>query len=871
MVAAEESSRPIKPFGNDATRQLMTLYAPLGEMDVGKVVEAVTCLAEIYHLFGLDRLRHNDPIIDQIRYREVTMCAAIRCLDYMESVNDNKSWIPYFKYKTCAFYASHEKQDIPLKPTGLVDSCPQVIFGGYFGSYLQLLKRSDIKKYESFCVTINQAKMGMPRADESMIAAAEEKCARHLTTQPVVVQDHFCDECGMSGLSPYHFANCLGVESHMYWGNSEVIDKKSMKRELRRTVQELFRGKQYTEELHYEPFFPSTSANYIRSRGSCGAVGIVTQIIARLGLFDPESPLVVTNQVDGKARSEIAKGFGDEGRIRQACLDLEREIGKQHNVTLVEYDESLLRAKWAVLMDCIKELAVSEDAYVEAVGLAEALKIRVISKGPPLLYTFLSPLQKFMWKVLKDNRVFKMISEPITADHVTRSIGIPRDDEIIINGDYKASTDNLHSWVSKTIGLEIVNCIREAHQPGIGYEFDDDHKDMFIRSLIHHFYQIDGVWQPQREGQLMGSVTSFPILCLANAAMCRWSLEVADNRSYRLTDKPYSRGGRIASLLINGDDCTLKGCRSNLQQIWERITSFGGLSTSVGKTLFSRVGRPICVLNSTTYHLVEGVWTHIKFVNMGIMFGKTRSGGDGTASRTYCQMGELHAELRKSCPTDIWEKVSERFIYFNGNALRPKYDDDMKWAIPWDMPQYLGGAGLEKKKAYSETDKWCASLIISKMKSCKRFRIMKERSDPMWIVHDQVQERFDRFTACTGFREVRKKILVDLSKEFKEPEFSIAEDQHSRLYKYLTIETLFRLDLKQIFRIALPGKKGELRATWLDRHNRYVRKVNNRTWATAFNEFRFHLHYLQQRQDHEICYEKKDTYLGCIAVPPLDG
>lgn len=874
MVVSGESSRTIPPFGKNATMRLAQLYASIGELDVGKVVEAVACLVEIYHLFGMKRLKGLDSIVDKTRYRVIVMTAAIRCLDYMESINDSKSWIPYFKYKTCAFYAAHEGQDIPAVPVGLVGDYPRVIFGGYFHEFIKMLKVKSPAIYESFAVTILQSKMGMPRADDSMIKAAEEKCARHLTTAPVVVQDHFCDECGMSGLSPYHLANCRGVENQMFWGNGEIIDKQSMIRECRRTVQELFMGKQYTEKLHYEPFFPSTSANYIRSRNASGAVGIVSEIIQGLGLFNPSSSLVDTKIVDGKARSEIAKGYGDDGVAEQARLDLERDVGKLHVGKVIEYDDNLLRAQWLMVMDRIKSMAIDEDPSVEAVGLAEALKIRVISKGPPLLYTFLSPLQKFMWSTLKDNKVFKLISEPITARHVQERIGVPRDDQVIINGDYKASTDNLHSWVSECIGREIVSCIRAAHVPGEGYEFDADHEEMFIRSLIHHQYCVDGVWMPQLEGQLMGSVTSFPVLCLANAAMCRWALEVADNKKYRLSDRPFYKSGVIAPLLINGDDCSLIGSRASLRQVWERITSFGGLSTSIGKTLYSRVEKPVCVLNSTTYHLIEGVWTHVKFVNMGIMFGKTRSGTGESAVRTYSQMGELHKQLEESCPSEVWSEVSKRFIYYNRKALTPtvigKDGREQRWCIPWSMPEYLGGAGLRKKEDYSELDKWCATMLIAYKDSDKRFRILKEKKDPLWIVHDKVDSRLKTYDVLEGFREVRAIHMVNLSKEFKEPSFSDCEDGYSQFYKYLTVETLFRYELKDLFRLVertkLGRQKEKVRANDLERHNSYVRRRNNMSWQNAANEFRDHN--LRQRQDHEICYEKRDYFKACVAVPP---
>lgn len=542
-------------------------------------------------------------------------------------------------------------------------------------------------------------------------------------------------------------------------------------------------------------------------------------------------------------------------------LDFERDLGKLYVGKVAEYDEGLLRAKWSIVMDKIKELAIAEQPLVEAVGLAEALKIRVISKGPPLLYTFLSPLQKFMWSVLKDNRVFKLIGEPITAEHVQERIGVPKDEQIIINGDYKASTDNLHSWVSECIGREIVKEIRLAHVPGEGYEFNRDHEEMFIRSLIHHEYTIDGIRMPQLEGQLMGSVTSFPVLCLANAAMCRWALEAADHKKYRLSDSPYHRSGKLASLLVNGDDCTLKGNRGSLRKLWETITSFGGLSTSVGKTLYSVVERPVCVLNSTTYHLIDGRWTHIKFVNMGILLGKARSGTGEAAIRTYAQMGELHRKLHSSCPADVWDEVSRRFIYYNRQALGACPE------IPWHMPEYLGGAGLIKKNEYSSLDKSCATVIIARMGIDKRFKILKEKKNPMWIVHDHVDQVVRKLDVLEGFREVRKTTMVNLSMEFKEGLFSSVEDSYSRFYKYLTVSMLFSKTMKELFRLEVGGKKAKVRASDLDRHNEYVRRKNNQVWINARREFQNFT--LRQRQDHEICYEKRDRLKACIAVPPL--
>jgi hypothetical protein len=212
-------------------------------------------------------------------------------------------------------------------------------------------------------------------------------------------------------------------------------------------------------------------------------------------------------------------------------------------------------------------------------------------------------------------------------------------------------------------------------------------------------------------------------------------MELSDERKYRLRDRPLFHKSRIASLFVNGDDCCLKGNRLNLRRNWERITSFGGLTTSVGKTFFSSIEKPIAVLNSTTYHLKEGVWKEIKFVNMGIMLGKARSGSGENGKRSFGQLGSLHRELKESTPEKVWDLVSKKFIYYNKNTLLACPD------IPWGIPEYLGGAGLcLEKQGLTELDRRCATLLITKKDNDKRFKIMKQKIDPQWKVHDLVGE-----------------------------------------------------------------------------------------------------------------------------------
>lgn len=145
----------------------------------------------------------------------------------------------------------------------------------------------------------------------------------------------------------------------------------------------------------------------------------------------------------------------------------------------------------------------------------------MISKGPPVLYTYLKPFQKFMHGHMRKQKVFRLIGTPVTEKIINEVFhsSAHNEDMQILNGDYKASTDNLRGWVSETLADELCKVLKENGS----FEID---QTLLVRSLTGHIFQMkDGSKKPQTDGQLMGSISSFPFLCLANAALCRLALE----------------------------------------------------------------------------------------------------------------------------------------------------------------------------------------------------------------------------------------------------------------------------------------------------------------------------------------------------------
>jgi len=344
-----------------------------------------------------------------------------------------------------------------------------------------------------------------------------------------------------------------------------------------------------------------------------------------------------------------------------------------------------------------------------------------------------------MWRTLKQHPVFELISRPVTDDDINLLLKDMLPNEEINSGDYKASTDNLHSWISECLASCLVDIMKEN-----GSYIPPDLEEYFIRSLTKHiFTDEDGNELPQKEGQLMGSVTSFPILCMANAVLCRLAIEINTRKRYSVVNESTYRINRYKRLitgvkerynynplplLVNGDDCLFRGnkafiCpsineeddpperRQSITEVWTAVAGFGGLTPSVGKSYTSDITCSPCfaVINSCTYYYNKEttLWNRVKHVNMGLVYGQPKVGSREKLS--YNDLGTLHRELFETCASDCWELSSAMFIRRNRSTLEQFPN------IPWTMPKWLGGPGLitDKECRYNRKDRLAASIIRS--------------------------------------------------------------------------------------------------------------------------------------------------------------
>jgi hypothetical protein len=195
---------------------------------------------------------------------------------------------------------------------------------------------------------------------------------------------------------------------------------------------------------------------------------------------------------------------------------------------------------------------------VKAQAIKEPLKVRMITKGQSENWV-LKPLQKAMFEAMKEFPCFGLTS----GQHINLDL-LDLNQRFLLSGDYESATDNLNMDVMETVVDELLKVLPS-----------DIHRYLIKESGIHLItYPDSSKLGPvlQKRGQLMGSLLSFPILCVANAS------------SYGLATKTDNLVDLKAA--INGDDILF--C-DNYRRIksWKRIASAMGLKPSIGKNFQS--------------------------------------------------------------------------------------------------------------------------------------------------------------------------------------------------------------------------------------------------------------------------------------------
>jgi len=854
----KKSNRPkwhMEPKFLETGAQLCSTYSMTTE-EVKNVIISVERIHELYELFGKEAVQRRrswfcDKNVDRgLRTRTLQtnwdLYNSIHSLMRIVSKNGEGSWAKILKWKFAAFFSFHRGEDIPPLPSVEKDECPkynkalkkwlrpQCLLGGGCADFLVVLRNGSYDHFMEFTDTVQQLKKGMPSVPESMIDDSIRATVKQLTSPPSTLETplvfggpHVAQWYTPDLEDPYGPVDC-----------SNII----IKEQLRRTVRELFGGFKLSLEDLEEPFFPSTSANYMRSRSNGGAV---SELYDRYDLGHEDSFLDQGLTV-GRFFNHVPTHYFDLGeKERRDNIKREDLLGEKYTEDgdFLILDATRFESRWKNLYWSIFKDAITEVPLVAPVGLSEPLKVRVISKGPPLLYTALKPMQKILWRTLKKHRVFNLIGRYVLPEDIDICLGKLEEDEIAVSGDYKASTDNLHSWVSETILDELMICINEnlsSEELGqFPVDFLKNLGALLKKALTKHIFEFEGVQSPQLEGQLMGSIISFPFLCLANAAICRYAIEKSYNRTFSLIAR---RGFDLAPLLVNGDDCLFRGPIRSIRSLWETLGSNAGLSSSVGKTYFNST---FCTINSTIFQWDGAHWIERKYINLGLLHGQRRSQAQGqSAFQGTSQLGVLCRELKRSCPPRLWPSVKKRFLLLNKEELT-------KYKVPWMVPEWLGGIGLpiDSTDEISELDRKLCT-VLKRFYGDPKYRVTKQSQAALWKQHKLVERRLNDL----GLTEVNFENCV-----IQDGEQVALEESFSKAYKYMTIDLLFHRRIDDLI------ESKELAATC-------AMKRNEKSYCTARKYLEMSVRkgfdLIEPMCDDEMAYEKKDSFYP-VAVRDL--
>jgi hypothetical protein len=230
---------------------------------------------------------------------------------------------------------------------------------------------------------------------------------------------------------------------------------------------------------------------------------------------------------------------------------------------------------------------------VKPVALPEPLKVRVITKANAFCY-LLKLIQEPMTAHLNDLPVFCLTGSPLEHESVQ---GIQKQiqenpDKFFISGDYDAATDNLPLEAIQAVMYGILKGINMSNLDSLTKRLllDIIHLDT-IPHRIHYPIKTDSkythIWEivQQTRGQLMGSLLSFPVLCLVNylTVLRARGVSLQSIKPKKLRQVLFKEN----DIRINGDDLLFADTQAVYQK-WKQEVHKCGLLLSVGKNYVSR-------------------------------------------------------------------------------------------------------------------------------------------------------------------------------------------------------------------------------------------------------------------------------------------
>jgi len=353
------------------------------------------------------------------------------------------------------------------------------------------------------------------------------------------------------------------------------------------------------------------------------------------------------------------------------------------------------------------------DPRATVVALQEPFKIRTITIADGPATAAGSSFQSQWHQVMRNLTPFQLIGGKKVMDCVDR---FPFDGTPFVSGDYSAATDRVNIKATELVFHELTKHM--ALDPELRRRLRDSllsaqvsyegTLNSFKKKIPKQLYEELVFDLPhgfqQTNGQLMGNVLSFPILCIINLAswlISHYKLKTVNDthlRTQNVLTQGLTRGYFTRSelnafpVLINGDDILFQA-EPELYESWRRNLPPLGFKLSVGKNYYSD---KFFTVNSELYSASGRVtrpwWGGFlpDFVRMRNEI-KWETGLDVLSADMRRVLHAVQADLKESVPDDLWPVFNRHWFRIIGASdLMLPYV-----GLNWFIPIQFGGMGLD--------------------------------------------------------------------------------------------------------------------------------------------------------------------------------
>jgi len=568
-------------------------------------------------------------------------------LNLLRHVHDwtAETFVSHAKYHLSSPMAACLRNDPPIRPTTFRGS--YLVWTGNVKHYLKCRLRGDRGKALALNWNFLQGiKRGCDPVDKIVVEAAYLKHSQALSRPPVTTVDEIKD---LYGSYVYRLLGSLGPSVRVEPSFGEPSHNSCYERTMKN-------GGQYSEVLH--KLFP-------RQEG-------------------------YTPGTDGEApypENPVKDIFGQQVQFPYFPVPTSDHV---RNICENNLDSCL--ASWAM-------------GHVSVVAILEPLKVRMISKGEALPAYYARYFQQVMKHDLDLLPQLVLTTRPLSItdlhDILSREDSLATNGASIwgsevpgwVSGDYSAATDGLNinftkltfeSFCDKFRVTENERTLlrRNLYEQVLHYPSDkSSSKGMYgTRSKVPttQSYPSEVL---QQNGQLMGSILSFPILCAINL-ICYW-------RAFeRFIGRPVS----VESLpvLVNGDDILFRAI-SALYALWKEELVSAEFVLSPGKNY---VHPSILTINSACFvhHHSQNTFKRVPLLNVGLLQGKSKS----NTFREEMPLWDIFNKVTGECSNPV--RATARFLHHHADRIsRLTCRGELNLFLSRD----LGGLGFTKPSGWT--------------------------------------------------------------------------------------------------------------------------------------------------------------------------